>query len=122
MYDAGDDALILSHPTTFEQLEVSGETFGAQRRFLADGAFVDVLSHDGEVVGVQLPDEIRATVVETDPRFKGESKDGGRLKPCTLDTGATTRVPTYVEAGDVVVVKGPRTGALGEFVRRVRET
>ena len=76
MYDAGDDALILSHPTTFEQLEVSGETFGAQRRFLADGAFVDVLSHDGEVVGVQLPDEIRATVVETDPRFKGESKDG----------------------------------------------
>ncbi len=40
-------------------------------------------------------------VSETDPGVKGDTVSGGS-KPAVLETGATLRVPLFIEIGDVL--------------------
>ena len=51
-------------------------------------------------------------VTEAAPSVKGESKDA-QFKPATTETGASVRVPTFVEAGDKIVV-ATATGSSSE--------
>ncbi|MEE8613332.1 MAG: elongation factor P, partial [Nitrospirales bacterium] len=52
---------------------------------------------------------------ETDPGVRGDTASGG-TKPAVLETGATLKVPLYLEAGEVIRVD-TRTR---EYVERVR--
>jgi elongation factor P len=53
--------------------------------------------------------------VDTDPGVKGDTASGG-VKPAKLTTGATVRVPLFVDQGDVIKVD-TRTR---EYVSRVK--
>ena len=54
-------------------------------------------------------------VVETDPGVRGDTASGG-TKPAVVETGATIKVPLYLETGEVIKVD-TRTRA---YVERVR--
>ena len=54
-------------------------------------------------------------MTETDPGLKGDTAQGA-TKPATLSTGATIRVPLFVNQGDVLRID-TRTG---EYVGRVQ--
>jgi elongation factor P len=49
-------------------------------------------------------------VSQTDPGLRGDTASGGGDKPATLETGATVRVPLFVNIGDRVKVD-TRSGA-----------
>jgi elongation factor P len=51
--------------------------------------------HKGKPIDVTLPQFVELTVTETDPPEKG-----GKLKPATLETGVTVRVPSFIQVGD----------------------
>lgn len=114
LYTDGENVVAM-HPTTFEQTEIPSAALGAAKRFLAEGSKVRVLLFEGERISAALPDEVELEVTEAAPSVKGESKDA-QFKPATTETGASVRVPTFVEAGDKIVV----ATATGEFLRRVR--
>jgi len=54
--------------------------------------------------------------VETDPGLKGDTAQGG-TKPAKLTTGATVKVPLFVEIGDVLRID-TRTG---EYQNRAKK-
>jgi len=68
-----------------------------------------------EPISVVAPNFVELAVTETDPGIRGDTAQGG-TKPATLATGATIKVPLFVEIGDVLRID-TRTG---EYVSRVK--
>jgi elongation factor P len=98
LYKDGD-LLYFMDSDTYEQVPVPQEAAG----YIVEGAAVNVLSADGEVVSVEPPPHVDLGVAETDPGLKGDTATGGN-KPATLETGVVVQVPLFVNVGDRVRV------------------
>lgn len=75
---------------------------------------IGIQMYEGAPIGVDLPNSVELTVVETDPGLRGDTVSGG-TKPATLETGAVVQVPLFINMGDVIRVD-TRTG---EYLERV---
>jgi elongation factor P len=64
---------------------------------------VTLLLHEGTPIGMELPIFVELKVVKTDPGVRGDTASGGS-KQATLESGATIKVPLYLEEGVVVKV------------------
>jgi len=98
-----DDDYILMHPETFEQVQINRATLGDSIKYLKDGMELNVIEHNGKILGAEVPAFVELEVVTTDPNFKGDTSSGGG-KPATLETGAVVTVPFFVSVGDKVKV------------------
>ena len=62
---------------------------------------------DNSFYGIPLsvlpPNFVELEIVETDPGLKGDTAQGGS-KPATLSTGATIKVPLFLNQGEIVRV------------------
>ena len=70
---------------------------------------------NGTPLLVEAPNFVELKIVETDPGLKGDTAQGG-IKPALLETGASVRVPLFIEEGEVIRVNTK----LGEYVSRVK--
>ena len=59
--------------------------------------------YDNRVLGVDLPNTVELTVVETEPGIKGDTATGGS-KNATMDTGYVVKVPLFINEGDVLAI------------------
>ena len=100
---------------TYDQFAISAAMIGDDARFLLENTDVFVSTHDGEVLGVDLPVTVDLRVTQTDPGFAGDTATGAK-KPATLETGLVVQVPLFVSEGDVLRVD-TRTA---EYVTRVQ--
>ncbi len=89
---------------TYDQTIVSKETIGDPAVFLQDGMAVTIESHEGEPLGVQLPDSVTMEIVEAEPVVKGQTATTS-YKPAVLENGAKVMVPPHISVGTRVVVK-----------------
>lgn len=64
---------------------------------------VQVLLVDDTVIGIELPQTVMLTIVDTTPAMKAASASA-RTKPATLNTGLVVSVPEYIEVGEKVKV------------------
>ena len=64
---------------------------------------------DDAAADLQLPSAVDLEVTETEPGLRGDTASGGGTKPATLETGAQSQVPLFVNVGDRVRVD-TRTG------------
>jgi len=96
---------------SYDQVTVEESVLGDMVKFLTENAEVSVLLHNGEALGVTLPNFVTLTIVETEPGFKGDTVSGG--KPALCDTGAVVSVPFHLSTGDKIVVD-TRTGSYRE--------
>jgi len=103
-------------PETFEQLAAGQAAVGDGARWLQDEAKCQVTLWNGQPLIVAPPNFVELKIVETDPGLKGDTSGSGG-KPATLETGATVRVPLFVQEGEVIRVD-TRTG---EYVARVKD-
>lgn len=102
---------------TYEMTPLSEEAVGEeQMRYLAENMVCQALTRDGDVLAVELPEHVALEVVDTRPGVKGDTAQGG-TKPARLASGATVKVPLFIEEGDVIRVD--RTE--GEYIERVSE-
>jgi elongation factor P len=99
---------------SFEQLVISADQIGDQRKYLKEAAEVDVLMYQDKVIGVELPTAVVLTVERTDPGVRGDTAQGGS-KPALLESGATVQVPLFINTGDRIKVD-TRTG---NYIERV---
>ena len=72
---------------SYEMQPVPKEKIGDGVKYLKDGLQVTALSHAGEIINIELPITIEATVIETEPGEKGNTASGGS-KPAKIETGA----------------------------------
>jgi elongation factor P len=64
---------------------------------------VQVATHEGAPLYVELPVTVELEVTHTEPGLQGDRSTGG-TKPATLETGATIAVPLFLEQGTKVKV------------------
>jgi elongation factor P len=100
---------------TYDQFAVSASLLGDDVRFLKENTDVFVSSHEGEILGVDLPVTVDLVVTQTDPGFAGDTATGAK-KNATLETGLVVQVPLFVSEGDTLRVD-TRTG---EYMTRVQ--
>jgi len=98
-----DDEYVLMDPETFDQVSVHAATFGDAIRYLKDGMDINVIEHNGKILGAEVPFFVELEVAETDPGVRGDTASGGS-KPATLETGAVINVPFFINVGDKVKV------------------
>lgn len=99
---------------TFEQMTLDKAMLGETLNYLKDGQNLQVVTHKGETVGIELPVSVELQVVETGPSFKGNTASAGG-KPAQMETGITIQVPFFINIGDTIKVD-TRTG---EYLERI---
>jgi elongation factor P len=113
LYADGSEAHFMDSET-YEQIAVPEASVAAALRWTKPNDTVDVLFIDGNASDLQLPSSVELEVTETEPGLRGDTASGGGDKPATLETGATVRVPLFVNIGDRVKVQT----ASGEYMAR----
>ncbi|MBP3766349.1 MAG: elongation factor P [Bacilli bacterium] len=98
---------------TYEQIELTEEQVGDNKKFLLENLMVDIVMYEGELLGIILPDKIEFTVVETEPAVKGNTTNNA-LKDAYVETGLLVRVPLFIEQGEKILV----TTADGKYSSR----
>jgi elongation factor P len=88
-------------PNTFDQIELSAQTIGDVKNYLAPGGKVDVLFVDDKALTVELPSAVNLKIIESAEGVKGDTS-GNVQKPATLETGLVVQVPLFVKEGEVV--------------------
>ncbi|MDX6719378.1 MAG: elongation factor [Solirubrobacteraceae bacterium] len=104
LYADGTDAHFMD-AETYEQIAIAQPSVADELRFTKPSDEVDVLFVDGSPGDLQLPASVELEVKETEPGLRGDTASGGGDKPATLETGATVRVPLFVNVGDRVKVQ-----------------
>ena len=102
LYKEGKE-LVMMDMESYEQIQVSEDQVGSGIKYLKENMIVQILLHDGKVIGVDIPSHVELEVVDTPPSERGNTSQGG-TKPATLETGAVVNVPFFVANGDVIRV------------------
>ena len=100
---AQDDIYTFMDQETFEQLTLSQELVGEAAKFLQENMIVSLLSYEGEILGLNLPDNVTMQITEADPVVKGQTA-ASSYKPAILENGLRIMVPPHIESGTRVVV------------------
>jgi elongation factor P len=99
---------------TYDQVALGRDQLGEALSYIKEGTEIQVLSYEGNPIGVELPTSVDLEVTQTDPGFKGDTATGG-TKPATVETGIVVQVPLFVNQGDRIRVDTRS----GEYMERV---
>jgi len=112
LYNDGDLYYFMDMES-YEQLPLNKDKLSDNFRFVKENMMCKIISYKGNVFGVEPPIFVELEVTDTEPGFKGDTATGAS-KPATLETGATIKVPLFIEIGNVLRVD-TRTG---EYLER----
>ena len=76
---------------------------------------INIVSHGGNPIAVELPEEVTLLVTEADAVVKGQTAASSN-KRAILENGERILVPTFIETGERIVVKT----ADGTYVERAK--
>jgi elongation factor P len=102
-------------PQSYEQYAAGSAAVADAENWLKEEAVCNVTLWNGSPLVVEPPQFVELKIVETDPGLKGDTAQGG-IKPAKLETGATVRVPLFIEEGEFIRVNTRS----GEYVSRVK--
>jgi elongation factor P len=102
LYSDGDDYYFMDMET-FEQTHLKRETLGDAVDYLLPNLTIAVSFHDGKAVGIELPNVVEMTVVETEPGIKSATASSV-TKPAKLETGLVVQVPPFINEGEKIRV------------------
>ena len=88
---------------TFDQISVPRTLLGDSVKYLKEETEVQVMRHNDQVIGVDIPLFMELEVVEADPGLRGDTASGGS-KPARLETGAVVQVPLFIGVGERIRV------------------
>ena len=100
---------------TFEQYAADKKAVGDASDWISDGDICLITLWNNSPLVVEAPNFVELEITETDPGVKGDTASGG-VKPAKLSTGATVRVPLFVDQGEVIKVDTRSR----EYVSRVK--
>jgi elongation factor P len=114
LYRDGDMFHFMNNET-YEQIGLSEEVLGDAVPYLIPDIVLKVEMYEGRPVGIELPQTIDMTVVETEPAIKGASVSNVG-KPARMETGLIVNVPPFINEGDRIRVDT----SSGAYVERAK--
>jgi elongation factor P len=113
-YMDGSD-FVFMNMETYEEERINAKVLGHHVvNYMMEGLIVEVLKHNQDILGIELPKSMTLTVAQTDPGVKGNTVQGG-TKPATLETGATVMVPLFINEGEKIVVNTEENKYVSRF-------
>ena len=82
LYHDGD-AFVVMDNENFEQMTLTDEQMGDGKIYLKENMNLSVLFFQGQVIGVDMPNNVELEVIDTEPGIKGDTASGGN-KTATL--------------------------------------
>lgn len=91
------------HTETFEQIAID-KALIENADLMSEGQIVEVMFHTDKdmVLSAELPPIIDMEVTYTEPGIKGDTASSNSLKAATVNTGATVRVPLFINTGEKI--------------------
>lgn len=86
---------------TYDQVIVSNELIGESIKFFRPNTPVTAQLNEGKIVVIELPKVVELTVKETSPTPRGVTVTN-QMKDAILETGLRTRVPPFIEVGELI--------------------
>ena len=102
LYNDGDDYYFMN-PEDYEQTVLKASTLGDAVEYLTPNLQIHVSDFDGVAVGIDLPQTVELTVVETEPGIKSATASSV-TKPAKLETGLVVQVPPFINEGEKIRV------------------
>jgi len=102
LYADGDDYYFMN-TETFEQIHLNKDVLGDATDYLTSNLQIKVEFYDGKAVGVELPQTVELTVIETEPGLKSATASNV-TKPAKLETGVVVQVPPFINEGEKIRV------------------
>jgi len=106
-----NEGLWLMDLETYEQNPIPAEVFGTDAKFLKDNTQMEAMFYEDKLVSYDLPKTVDLKVTDTPPGIKGATATN-QLKDATLETGHTTKVPAFIEVGEVIRISTENGGYL----------
>lgn len=97
---------------SYEEVSLSAEVLGDGVYYLQDQMQVNITTYEGNPIGIELPQTVVLTVVETEPELRGATASNSP-KPAKMDTGLTINVPAFIKIGEKVMVNTAEGKYLG---------
>lgn len=101
---------------TYDQVTLQADLVGDGKYYLQPEMKVKLSVHEGNAVGIQLPQRATLEVVETEPTVKGQTASSS-YKPAVLSNGLRTMVPPHITVGTRIVVMTED----GSYVERAKD-
>ncbi|MGA8160039.1 MAG: elongation factor P [Acidobacteriaceae bacterium] len=102
LYNDGDDYYFMN-TENYEQTHLKRDTLGDAVEYLTANLQIKVSFHDGTPVGIELPQTVELTVVETEPGLKSATASSV-TKPAKTETGLVVQVPPFINEGEKIRV------------------
>ena len=95
----------LMHMETFEEITIPRDLI-ENSDLMVDGQILEVMFHTEKELALtaELPPIIDMEVTYTEPGVRGDTASTNSLKPATVNTGATVKVPLFINTGDKIRV------------------
>ncbi len=102
LYAEGDHYTFMNMDN-YEQISLGRDVLGDSVEYLTPNLQITVEFFDGKAVGIELPQTVELTVVETEPGLKSATASSV-TKPAKTETGLVVQVPPFINEGDKIKV------------------
>ncbi len=115
LYNDGDMWYFMDQ-NTFEQFGADKNAVVDARQWIKGEEMCVVTLWNNVPLSVAAPNFVILGISDTDPGVRGDTAQGGS-KPATLETGATVKVPLFVENGELIKIDT----RIGEYIGRAKD-
>ncbi len=102
LYQDGDNHVFMN-TENYEQLHLGRDVLGDAVDYLTANLQISVEFYDDKPVGVELPQTVDLTIVETEPGLKSATASSV-TKPAKTETGLVVQVPPFINEGEKIRV------------------
>jgi elongation factor P len=102
LYNDGDSYYFMD-TSNYEQTHLTKDILGDAVDYLIPNLQIKVEFFDGKAVGIELPQTVELTVVETEPGLKSATASSV-TKPAKTETGLVVHVPPFINEGEKIKV------------------
>lgn len=102
LYNSGSEYTFMD-TETYDQFNLTVKQLEWEKNFLIENMNVNIVSYQGEIIGINLPNSVELEVTETEPGIKGNTATGAS-KGATMQTGLIVQVPLFINQGDKLLI------------------
>jgi elongation factor P len=102
LYASGQEYTFMD-TETYDQITLEQKQLEWELNFLKENMNINIMSYQGEILGINLPNSVELKVVETEPGIKGNTAQGA-TKNAKVETGLSLQVPLFINEGDVLLI------------------
>ena len=102
LYQDGENHVFMN-TENYEQLHLGKDVLGDAVDYLTPNLQISVEFYDDKPVGVELPQTVDLTIVETEPGLKSATASSV-TKPAKTETGLVVQVPPFINEGEKIKV------------------